>query len=127
MAQAIVALLHSKGLRAGLLVPDEESPLYAGLQAEVVGLGPSADLLAVARYLFARLRELDSLGVDLILAREVDAAGLGLAIRDRLFRAAEGRVLDAGAPFDLARWLATLPPGFAVANPQQECSARRRI
>ncbi|MCB0024376.1 MAG: L-threonylcarbamoyladenylate synthase [Caldilinea sp.] len=127
VAQAIVALLHSKGLRAGLLVPDEESPLYAGLQAEVVGLGPSADLLAVARYLFARLRELDSLGVDLILAREVDAAGLGLAIRDRLFRAAEGRVLDAGAPFDLARWLATLPPGFAVANPQQECSARRRI
>ncbi len=101
-AQAILDELHGAGMRAGILVPDEEFPLYAGLHAEVVGLGPSSDLLAVARYLFARLRELDSLGVDVILAREVAAGGLGTAIRDRLFRAAEGRILDAGAPSDLA-------------------------
>jgi hypothetical protein len=45
------------------------------------------------------LREVDSLGVDVILARGVadsdDGGGLGPAIRDRLFRAAEGRVFDA--------------------------------
>src|SRR5690606_33663765 len=110
LAQTLLEGLHGAGLRAGVLVPDEESPLYAGLHAEVVSMGPSADLLAVARYLFARLRELDSLGVDVILAREVAAGGLGTAIRDRLFRAAEGRVLDAGAPVDAERWLTAMQP-----------------
>ncbi len=105
VAQAILDLLHGAGLRAGVLVPDEEYALYAGLHAEVIGLGPAADPLAVARYLFARLRELDSLGVDVILAREVAAGGLGTAIRDRLFRAAEGRILDVDIPVDLAGWL----------------------
>lgn len=51
-------------------------------------------MAAIGRFLFARLREADSLGVDVILARPVaeQAAegGIGLAIRDRLFRAAEG-------------------------------------
>lgn len=105
LAQAILDLLHGAGLRAGVLVPDEEFALYAGLHAEVVGLGPSSDHMAVARYLFARLRELDSLGVDVILAREVAAGGLGTAIRDRLFRAAQGRILDVDIPVDLASWL----------------------
>lgn len=108
LAQAILDLLHHAGKRVGLLVPDEEFPLYAELHTEVVGMGPSADLLAVARYLFARLRELDSSGVDVILAREVAAGGLGTAIRDRLFRAAEGKILDVDAPTDLAGWLARL-------------------
>ena len=108
LALAILSLLHNAGRRVGLLVPDEEFSLYVGLHAEVVGMGPSTDLLAVARYLFARLRELDSLGVDVILAREVAAGGLGTAIRDRLFRAAEGKILDADAPVDLGNWLTPL-------------------
>ena len=45
-----------------------------------------------ARELFAALRELDGTGVDVILATAIDTAGLGLAVRDRLLRAAEGRV-----------------------------------
>jgi len=108
LALTILNLLHNAGRRVGLLVPDEEFSLYVGLHAEVVGMGPSTDLLAVARYLFARLRELDSLGVDVILAREVAAGGLGTAIRDRLFRAAEGKILDADAPVDLGNWLTPL-------------------
>lgn len=108
VARAILDELHRTGMRAGILVPDEELAHYAGLHAEVVGLGPSTDLLAVARSLFARLRELDSLGVDVILAREVAAGGLGTAIRDRLFRAAEGRILDVDAAVDLPGWLTQL-------------------
>ncbi len=124
LAQTLLEGLHGAGLRAGILVPDEESPLYAGLHAEVVSMGPAADPLAVARYLFARLRELDSLGVDVILAREVAAGGLGTAIRDRLFRAAEGRVLDAGAPVDTQRWLAAMQPARQAMTTDQPESNR---
>lgn len=98
----IAPVLHERGKRLGLLAPDEEFNNYADLRAEVVSLGPTHDLAVIGRYLFARLRELDSLGVDVIVARAVgegDAAGeLSMAIRDRLFRAAEGRVLDADDP-----------------------------
>ena len=46
----------------------------------------------VAAALFARLRALESARVDVILCRNFDAHGLGLAIRDRLLRAAGGHV-----------------------------------
>lgn len=97
--RAAVIALHARGVRVGILVPDEEFAGYTDLHVELVGLGPTHDLAAIGRYLFARLREVDSLGVDVILVRGVadgdDSDGLGPAIRDRLFRAAEGRVLDA--------------------------------
>lgn len=111
-ADAASALAHDlfrqwrrAGLIVGILLPDEEFGLYADLHAELVSLGPSHDLAVIARHLFARLRELDSLGVDVILAREApeitEGAGLALAIRDRLYRAAEGRRFDAAHPTDL--------------------------
>jgi L-threonylcarbamoyladenylate synthase len=100
-AIAVTARLRAHGKRCGVLVPDEEAMLYAGLPFEVIALGPLADLPAIARSLFDRLRELDHRGVDVILAREPGHAGLGLAIRDRLFRAAEGHVIDVATPVDL--------------------------
>ncbi|MFO7633122.1 MAG: L-threonylcarbamoyladenylate synthase [Caldilinea sp.] len=112
LAHAAVRMLHDRGLRAGLLLPDEEFAACADLHAELVSLGPAHDLVAIGRYLFARLREVDSLSVDVILARPVAAddnhGGLGLAIRDRLFRAAEGRVIDATDPAALEVMLGAL-------------------
>ena len=52
-----------------------------------IALPPQAE--AVARSLFASLRELDSLGVDVILIEKVPETGIGAAIMDRLRRAAE--------------------------------------
>ena len=46
-----------------------------------------------ARELFGALRDLDGKGVDLILASAPDAHDIGIAIIDRLTRAAEGRVI----------------------------------
>jgi len=63
----------------------------------VRALGPLTDAAAVARRLFGALRELDAGGVTVILARDFGAGGLGLAVRDRLTRAAEGRVVRVGA------------------------------
>jgi L-threonylcarbamoyladenylate synthase len=104
IVENVAALLAPHGLRVGVLAADEEAPAFAGLPVEVATLGSARELDAVARALFARLRELDGRGVDLILARELPAAGLGLAIGDRLYRAAQGHVLGPGEELD-AEWL----------------------
>lgn len=63
-----------------------------GLPADrQVVLSPSGDLGEAARALFAALRHLDSLPVDVILAEPVPDTGLGRAINDRLRRAQADR------------------------------------
>lgn len=93
-ALAQVATARCGDWRLGLLVTDADLPACAGLAATVVSLGPADDPGALARNLFARLRSLDAAGVDLILAHEVAIPGLGRAVRDRLFRAANGVVIE---------------------------------
>jgi L-threonylcarbamoyladenylate synthase len=81
---------RSEGQRVGIIAADED-PLDG---FEVVRLGRERDVADVATRLYAALRELDTAGVDLILARSFPAsAGLGVAIQDRLRRAAAGRVV----------------------------------
>lgn len=53
-------------------------------------LSPSGDLHEAARNLFAAMRRLDRSGAEIILAEKMPATGLGLAINDRLERAAAG-------------------------------------
>lgn len=83
---------QAAGRQVGLLVPDEDAELLAGLGADIEPLGPAADLAGVARRLYAALRALDARRPDLILARDLGQLGLARAIRDRLTRAASGRV-----------------------------------
>lgn len=73
-------------IRVGVLALDAEAQELARAGALVYPLG--ADLSSVARRLYAGMRWLDAQGVDVILCRDVGAGGLGLAIRDRLRRAA---------------------------------------
>ncbi len=87
---------QANGRRVGILAPDDDATALAGLGA-FVALGAQDDLPQIARQIFAGMRALDAQGVDLILARGVERAGLGLAIWDRLVRAAEGHVIDADA------------------------------
>ena len=95
VAAEAVSALAVRGLRLGVLASAEEAPAFAALGAEVVSLGASDDLETAARLLFAQLRSLEGRDVALILARQLPAAGLGLAIGDRLYRAAEGQIVDA--------------------------------
>jgi L-threonylcarbamoyladenylate synthase len=97
-AAQIAAKLRQYGLRVGVLATDEEAPGYAMLPVEFVSLGSIGDLDVAASLLFAHLRQLEAHNVDLILARTVPSVGVGLAIGDRLFRAAEGHVIDADSP-----------------------------
>ncbi len=87
--QAIAA-----GKRVGALVFDEDAPAFAGLDVTISTLGPTAVLEVAAAHLYEGLRALDHARVDVILARDPGRVGLALTIRDRLFRAAEGRMLD---------------------------------
>ncbi len=87
--QALVAEVQAAlaaGRRPGVLALDEETDVLARAGAIVYPLG--ADLGSVARRLYAGMRWLDAQGVDVILARDFGVGGLGLAIRDRLTRAA---------------------------------------
>jgi L-threonylcarbamoyladenylate synthase len=87
--QAIAA-----GRRVGALVFDEDAAAFAGLDVTQASLGSTADLEVAAARLYGGLRTLDHAGVDLIIARDPGLDGLARTIRDRLFRAAEGRMLD---------------------------------
>jgi L-threonylcarbamoyladenylate synthase len=57
-----------------------------------VAFGSRRDPARAARELFHALRSLDAHAVDEIFATTVDEAEIGRAIRDRLVRAADGRV-----------------------------------
>lgn len=82
------------GARVAVLVPQEDGPAFEALPVHCVLLGAEADPAALARRLYAALRELDASGVDVILAKGVGGpGGLGPALRDRLRRAAGGRIV----------------------------------
>jgi L-threonylcarbamoyladenylate synthase len=90
---ALVALTQAAVARAervGALVPDDEVAALAAAGAHVVALGPADNLTEIARRLYAGLRTLDLAGVDCIVCHTFGEAGLGLALRDRLLRAAAG-------------------------------------
>ncbi len=90
----------AQGSKVGILAPEDDlkalAPVLAAAASsgriEVRPYGSRADIERAGREFFAALRDLDASGVSVILASSVGGDGLGRAIRDRLARAAEGRV-----------------------------------
>jgi L-threonylcarbamoyladenylate synthase len=85
-AEAEAALVRGK--RVGALLSDDEVGALSGLDVRIESLG--SDLAAVSRNLYAALRALDAEGLDLLLTHTYESEGLGLALNDRLRRAAGG-------------------------------------
>jgi hypothetical protein len=104
VAEAVRVAVAS-GARVGALVSEEEAPALDGLGARVFALGPAGDLAAIARNLYARLRELDDASVALIVTHTFAGEGLGLALRDRLRRAAGGQL----TPLPPVLWRSDIP------------------
>jgi L-threonylcarbamoyladenylate synthase len=98
-AAALAALLDvarqaaSADRRVGLLLADEDVWEVGDAPAQVATLGPRDDLTQIARNLFAAMRALDEQSLDVIVTRDFGERGVGLAIRDRLRRAAS-RVVE---------------------------------
>lgn len=76
------------GQRVGVLIALEDRPFFEDLNVEIVTIGSATQAGQIAYHLYAGLRSLDMSGVDVILTRDFGVEGLGLAIRDRLRRAA---------------------------------------
>ena len=83
LAGRATALLAA-GERVAVLAPDPIPPL----PADVVVLDAPANADEYARVLYARLREADRRGVDVLLAVPPPDTGVGVAVGDRLRRAA---------------------------------------
>jgi len=81
---AQVRALVDAGHRVAVLA--EVPPV--GLPPEAVLLDPVGDAEGYARHLYQRLRDADAAGADVVLAVPPAPAGAGLAVRDRLQRAA---------------------------------------
>ena len=76
------------GQHVGVLVVEEDLPTFTGMPVHVASLGSARNLWQAASRLYAGMRSLDELNVDVILARDLGEHGPGLALRDRLQRAA---------------------------------------
>jgi L-threonylcarbamoyladenylate synthase len=92
--------LAANGSRVGILAPEEDLmavapalvPLAVSGRVRFSNYGARHDVVRAARELFDALRRLDDEGVDEILASAPEPRDIGLAIVDRLTRAAEGRI-----------------------------------
>lgn len=82
--------LRLQGLQVGVL-----GPARLALPRDFVRFDIPEDAAGVARLLYLRLREADMAGLDVLVACLPPAQGLGLAVRDRLARAAAPRTPEA--------------------------------
>ena len=101
IAAAIAALRRERSgkERPGFLV-SRETARRAGLPSPdplVYELGSAGDVEEAARRFYDGLRSLDEAGASVIYIEAFPAEGVGVALRDRLARATEGRRLDAPA------------------------------
>ena len=81
----LAAQLHSAGETVGIMSP---SAVAAQLPYLIYDWGDLANQKELARRMFRGLRELDAAGATVIVCPLPEAEGLGVAIRDRLLKAA---------------------------------------
>lgn len=85
--------LTSKGLKVAIVASSETAEQYRTMGYDVLVLGSRSNLFEVAHNLFDVLRLCDSLKADIAVVEGFNEVGLGLAIMNRLRKAAKYRVL----------------------------------
>jgi len=76
----------SEGKRVGICATQQTIDSYNGYEA--ISMGDRNKPETIAAKLFSLLREFDTIGVEIILAESVDENGVGLAIMNRMVKAA---------------------------------------
>ncbi|MDR1060314.1 MAG: hypothetical protein LBL83_03675, partial [Clostridiales bacterium] len=88
---------HARAADYGILASDELlGMLPGGAGFATISLGSAGAPEIAASRLFGALRKFDAMGVGAILCEQPPESGLGLAIADRMKKAASGRVVDLG-------------------------------
>lgn len=91
---ARIGAMYDEAQAAGrsplILALEGHLPAYGGRRALSLG----ADAAGMARALFNRLREADDLGADAIFSEAVSTDGVGLAVMNRLDRAAAFHIIE---------------------------------
>lgn len=85
---------RAMGQQVGILLAEEDLASFVDSGARLYVLGSLSQPERIASRLFAGLRTLEEAGVEVILSRSFDETGIGLAISDRLLKAAAGQVID---------------------------------
>lgn len=81
-----------RGRRPGIIAASSTSRVYRDLPCVVRDIGDREHEESIARHLFEVLREFDHLHVDVIYSESFDTPRLGMAIMNRLLKAAGHRV-----------------------------------
>jgi L-threonylcarbamoyladenylate synthase len=76
----------AQGFKVGIMAKGENQSKYNGFEVKVIGKG--TELETCAANLFAVLRSFDKEGFEIIIAEGLEEQGLGLAIMERLRKAA---------------------------------------
>lgn len=87
----LAAEQRAMGVRVGILSCSEESDFSSAGEVVLAGRREQPD--TVAAELYAALRRFNDLPVDLILAEGLEDCGVGLAVMNRLRKAAGGRIV----------------------------------
>ena len=90
LSQEVKAALEA-GKRPLILALEMHLSAYGARRT--LSLGANAD--EMARAIFARLREADALGADALFSEAVPTDGVGLAVMNRLGRAAAFHIIEA--------------------------------
>ncbi len=84
----------TKGMKVGILATDESKSNYTA--SVVKSLGSRKNTTAIAENLFKLLRDFDKEKVDIIIGEGITSKGLGLAVMNRLRRAANFNIVKPG-------------------------------
>ena len=94
-ARAAAYMAEHAGAEDGIICFDEFLPLFAQRTARpVMDLGPAGDKAEQARHIFDALRAFDHTDVTAIWAQCPDTEGIGLAIANRLNKAAGFHIIS---------------------------------
>ena len=85
---------EAKNKKIAIITVDQHKDLYDELDAKVVSWGDLENMDEIAHKIFDALRRVDEWGVDIIYCEAFDEEGLGLAVMNRLTKAAGYQVID---------------------------------
>lgn len=83
---------EAKGIQVGIIATDETAGLYQ--RGVVMSIGRRSDEVSISQHLFQVLREFDHTGVGVIFSESFSGGEMGLAIMNRLLKAAGHKKID---------------------------------